>query len=220
MSVTVGWDGAVVPDEDDDFDVPVDMLAYANAVRGFHVKNFVNKAARNTAAAALPAGHRAVCWVDGNVGLCAYDGSGWVNLSPYKRYSFDHSYGSGAVATPGGSYTDPSGLALPDLVNSQEIEVDIQASVRIDGSTRQSIDIKAVADNGTLQSTQALTPIIYQQDESGSDNEYITYTRKMMFYANTGDTTLQLQIVCGAGADRLVMSQAQMWAKVYPIDAA
>ncbi len=217
---TTGHGDILTPDDSTGFDVPVVMRDMALSLEPRVLDQYASKSARNTATSALTtAGKRVVCWVDGNVGLCGHDGSAWVNLSPPKRYGFDHGYGTGAVANPSSTYTDPSPLVITNVVNGQTIDLEIQASIRVDGSTRQSILIGATATNA-LQTTQALVPTIVSLTAAGTENEYATYTRKMGFYCDTGTVSISLTIACGSGSPRIVMNQAQMWATLYPASAA
>lgn len=220
MTTTTTYGGVITPGGGDDDDPAAYLLAMAQSFDPHLVQQFASKAARNTATAShVAAGKRVVCFVDGGVGLCAHNGSAWVNLNPPVVHRLDHSFGTGAAVPPGGSYTDPTPLSIPAVTNGQVIDLEIQASIRIDGTSRQSILIGATPTNA-IQQTQGLVPVLAQQDAAGTGDEYVTYTRKMSFYCDNGTVTLGMNVQCGAGANRLVMNQAQMWAYLYPMDAA
>lgn len=209
------------PEEGDEPAIDLHIQDLAESLQRSTIPSFATTATRDTAYSALiAAGEQGmVCFIRNIPGHMYWSGTAWISLASPRVYRVDRPYVAQPV-TPGMYWEDAVGLTIPNLLNGQIIDVDIQCAIRIDGNDIQTIDIGIAVGGGTLQQTQNL-PAIKKQPVGYSlaFDEWDLYTRKLSFYAAAGTTTLRFRVVCGAGPDRLVVNQSQMWATVHPIGA-
>jgi hypothetical protein len=208
----------VYPLGGDDFSVPGAMLAMANSLDPRVIGQYASVSARNTATSALTgAGKRVVAWVDGNVGLCAHNGTTWVNLSPSTV-----AVGAQVLiqrVTPGLSWVAPTAaVTTVTLVNGQYVDVRASASIRVDGSLRQTCQFGVSVTNAILSGTPPLAPEMLQQS-FGDGQEWHTSNFEARYYAAGGAMTVKFALQAGAGGNDLVIQQAQCWVTVHPAPA-
>lgn len=220
---TITWGGADVPDGSDDADIAALWLAYANSFRATQVPYFADKTARNSAASSLPAGHHAACIVGQGVGLCWYDGSAWKNLSPSQDSIFARNYGAGQRVNPSQAWVDGTAAGtLTGVVSGQVLDIEVRASIRVDANDlRQSLQLSADVTGASL-TLQQLAPEMERQPATMTTfDEYRTHTSRARFLATSGTITIKVALAAGAAAGvDLVMQQAQLFVKLYPVDAA
>jgi hypothetical protein len=211
----------VTPDGGSDFKVPLVMLAMANSLDPRVIGQYASKGARDLATAAhISDGERVVAWVDGGVGLCAHNGTAWVNLSPPTVTVGSRNYGDGQRVDASEAWVDPTAaVTLAGVVNGQVMDIRAHAPIRVDGSTRQSSQFNVSVTNASLLGTPTFAPEMLVQ-ASTNTNEYHTADFEGRFYCSGGTVTVKFALAAGSGTPDLVMQQAQCWVTLFPVDAA
>jgi hypothetical protein len=217
-------------DGGDQFRTPAAMLVMAQSLEPGVLDRYANKTARNNATSHMTgAGKYVECFVDGNVGKCAYTGAAWVNLDPPKRYRHFRGYGIlGPVADPGQTYTDPVTLSITGLVAGQAMDIITQATIAIDPtngvSSFQTVQLQAAITNATTVTSSPRPRRIQPPPYAGPlevaplEDRYIQHES---FTASGGTSVISARISAGtATAQRLVLIDANIWVDVYPVSAA
>lgn len=199
----------------DEPNVPVQMNALKDSIRGRFPAYFATKAARNAATAtflARPGNASAT-------GMQAYVGElrantvylptvGWRFVSALVEEGVvQRGYGTGAVANPGNTFPDSGGIDLTNQIVGSKLRVHSQFMLKVDGINDQTV-LWWFGGSGFSRDTVDPGTTPRRILGSASPDKFAVYYDIQQFEVTNATVAMRLNMVAGGGVDRLVMMYA------------